>query len=168
MEVLFTPWRMSYLSGGGASETDCFFCAAGDAENPERAHLVVLRTEHHAVMLNRFPYANGHVMVAPREHVTEPERCAPEAQRELWPLLLRCQRALRTVYRPEGFNLGANLGSAAGAGIPGHFHVHLLPRWEGDTNFMTTVGGTRLVPEDLDTTWERLRSALQEEGSDGG
>jgi ATP adenylyltransferase len=137
-------------------------CEAGRDESGDRERLVLERTSHHVVLLNRYPYTNGHLMVAPLEHQEDPGSCSLEAQRELWPLLLRCREALAAVYSPDGFNLGANLGSAAGAGVPGHFHVHLLPRWDGDTNFMSTVGGTRLVPEALDESWARLRSRFRD------
>lgn len=163
MEVLFTPWRSDYLSGGGYSGSECFFCRAASEEDGARENLVLTRTPYHVVLLNRYPYTNGHLMVAPRRHVADPEECSPGARHELWPLMLRCRRALREAYGPEGFNLGANLGSAAGAGVPDHFHLHLLPRWSGDTNFMTTAGGTRLIPEDLGSTWERLRPLLRTE-----
>lgn len=160
MEVLFTPWRMRYLTGEGPSTSECFFCAAAREKANDRERLVLARTQHHVVLLNRYPYTNGHLMVAPRAHHGDPADCAPEAQSELWPLLMRCRDALTAAYSPDGFNLGANLGSAAGAGVPDHFHVHLLPRWSGDTNFMSTVGGTRLVPVELEATWKDLRTRL--------
>ena len=153
---------MDYLSGGGHSGSECFFCRAASGENEEedRENLVLTRTTYHVVLLNRYPYTNGHLMVAPRRHVADPEDCLPGSREELWPLVLRCRRTLLEAYGPEGFNFGANLGIAAGAGVPDHFHLHLLPRWSGDTNFMTTAGGTRLIPEDLGSTWERLRPLL--------
>ena len=164
MEVLFTPWRLDYLSGGGHSGSECFFCRAASDEEEPRETLALVRTPFHVVLLNRYPYTNGHLMIAPRRHLASPEECSSGAQKELWPLVLRCRQALREAYDPDGFNLGANLGSAAGAGIPDHFHLHLLPRWSGDTNFMTTTGETRLIPEDLGSTWKRLRPLLAAEG----
>jgi ATP adenylyltransferase len=156
MNALFTPWRYEYIAGQRNSAIGCFLCdAAATPDDPER--LVVHVAEHHFVILNRHPYSNGHLMVAPREHVASPTGASPAAQREIWPLLLLCQRVLETAYAPNGMNVGLNLGKVAGAGLPDHFHVHLVPRWEGDTNFMTAVAETRIVPEDLAMTRDRLR-----------
>ena len=155
MQTLFTPWRYAYITErpqtGG-----CFLCdAAAAPEDPER--LVLHLTPHHLVILNRHPYNNGHLMVAPREHVAAPLLASPESQSEAWPVLLLAQRVLQEAYGAPGMNLGMNLGTAAGAGVPDHFHFHVLPRWQGDTNFMTAVAGTRLVPESLEQTRDRLR-----------
>jgi len=165
MEVLFTPWRYAYVEGhredrenldDRESATGCFLCdAAAAPDDPER--LVVHAAAHHVVLLNRHPYSNGHLMMAPREHVALPQDASPAAQAEAWSLLLLCQRALGAAYRPDGMNVGLNLGRVAGAGVPDHYHVHLVPRWEGDTNFMTSIAHTRLVPEDLLQTRARLR-----------
>jgi len=162
MEVLFTPWRYAYVEGhredreDRESATGCFLCdAAAAPDDPER--LVVHAAAHHVVLLNRHPYSNGHLMMAPREHVASPQDATAAAQAEAWSLLLRCQRALAAAYRPDGMNVGLNLGKVAGAGVPDHYHVHLVPRWEGDTNFMTSIAHTRLVPEDLLQTRARLR-----------
>ncbi|HXT51964.1 MAG TPA: HIT domain-containing protein [Thermoanaerobaculia bacterium] len=162
MEVLFTPWRYAYVEGhreirdDRESATGCFLCdAAAAPDDPER--LVVHAAAHHIVVLNRHPYSNGHLMVVPREHVALPQDASPAARAEAWPLLLLCQRVLAAAYRPDGMNVGLNLGKVAGAGVPDHYHVHLVPRWEGDTNFMTAIADTRLVPEDPLQTRERLR-----------
>jgi len=161
VQSLFTPWRLKYIRGEGEDTGGCFLCAAArDPDDPER--LVVHRTARHQVILNRHPYTAGHVMVAPLEHVASPLGVDDEAQRELWPLVLRCQRALTERYHPHGFNLGMNLGRCAGAGVPDHFHLHLVPRWDGDTNFISVVGGVRLVPEPLDEAWRGLRALLAE------
>lgn len=162
METLFTPWRYSYITGQRDGSEACFLClAAADAGCEER--LVIHVAQHHLVVLNRHPYTNGHLMVAPLAHVGTPEAASPEAQRELWPLVLRCRQLLDEEYHPDGMNLGLNLGSAAGAGVPDHFHLHLVPRWKGDTNFMSVLAATRLVPEGPLETWRRLRGRL-----DGG
>jgi ATP adenylyltransferase len=154
MQVLFTPWRYAYITGQHAS--GCFLCeAAASPDDPER--LVVHVTAHHLVLLNRHPYSNGHLMVAPRQHVAEPAAADEGARAETWPLLLLAQRVLAAAYHPDGLNVGMNLGKVAGAGVPDHYHVHVVPRWEGDTNFMTATAHTRLVPEDLLQTRERLR-----------
>ena len=165
METLFTPWRYAYITEhpqtGG-----CFLCdAAAAPEEPER--LVLHLAPHHLVILNRHPYSNGHLMVAPREHVATPLLASPEAQAELWPTVLLAQRVLEEAYRAPGMNVGMNLGTAAGAGLPDHFHVHVLPRWQGDTNFMTAVGRTRLVPESLEGTRERLAPLFARLGGGG-
>jgi ATP adenylyltransferase len=118
---------------------------------------------HHLVMLNLHPYSSGHLMVAPLEHLSSPLESSEEAQAEFWPLVLKCQRVLTQAYAPQGLNLGMNLGKPAGAGVPGHFHFHLVPRWAGDTNFMTVLAEVRLVPEDLRQTRERLRALFAEE-----
>lgn len=156
MKSLFTPWRYDYITAPKDPDEPCFFCAAAaDPEDPER--LVVHATERHLVLLNRHPYSNGHLMVAPRTHLATPDAGDRASQLELWPLVLECRRTLATAYSPDGFNLGMNLGRVAGAGVPGHFHFHVVPRWSGDTNFMGVVAEVRLVPEALYDTWKRLR-----------
>jgi ATP adenylyltransferase len=155
MATLFTPWRYEYIKTKGQDE-GCFFCAAaGELDDAER--LVVFATSHHLVMLNRHPYTNGHLMVAPLAHLASPRDEAAPAAAELWPLVLAVQEVLAEDLAPDGFNLGLNLGSAAGAGVPGHFHFHVVPRWSGDTNFMGVVAGVRIVPQALDDSCHRLR-----------
>jgi ATP adenylyltransferase len=155
VETLFTPWRYAYITERPRT-SGCFLCdAAAAPEDPER--LVLHLTPHHLVILNRHPYSNGHLMVAPREHVAAPLLASPESRVEMWPVVLLAQRVLDEAYEAPGMNLGMNLGTAAGAGVPDHFHFHVLPRWQGDTNFMTAIGGTRLVPESLEQTRQRLR-----------
>jgi len=161
MEILFTPWRYSYIVRS-SQESECFFCAA--AHDPDDAdRLVVHMASHHLVMLNLHPYSSGHLMVAPLEHLGTPYESSAEACAEFWPLVLRTQRVLAKAYTPDGFNLGMNVGRSAGAGVPGHFHFHVVPRWAGDTNFMTVLAEVRLVPEDLRKTRERLRALFAEE-----
>lgn len=154
MDTLFTPWRFKYISSEKSS-SECFLCAA--AREPEGAdRLVVALRPHHVVLLNRHPYTNGHLMIAPREHLASPDEESAEAGAELWPIVLESKRILERLYSPDGFNIGLNLGRAAGAGVPDHFHLHVVPRWGGDTNFMSVVGSVRLIPEDL----QELRSRL--------
>ena len=155
MRTIFTPWRFSYISMKKQDEA-CFLCQAA-VERQGEDSLVIWQGRHHLVMLNRYPYTNGHLMVAPLEHVADPRSCGEDAQAELWPLVLECQAVLDEVYSPGGFNLGLNLGIAAGAGVPGHFHFHIVPRWKGDTNFMTVVGDVRLVPEEPSDVAAKLR-----------
>lgn len=158
-DVLFTPWRMTYLTGPASSGSDaCLFCelkGLGDAEA-----LIVERGEHVFAVLNRYPYSNGHVMVAPYAHRGTLPELTREERGELMDVAARLEAALRAEYSPHGLNAGLNLGRCAGAGVPGHLHLHLVPRWEGDTSFMTVVAGTRVVPEDLGVTFRRLRARL--------
>jgi ATP adenylyltransferase len=156
METLFTPWRYGYIKGNKGRDEACFFCAAAAApDEPER--LVVFVAAHHLVMLNRHPYTNGHLMVAPLDHVGSPAEAPAAARAELWPLVLACREVVAGYSSPDGFNLGMNEGSAAGAGVPGHYHFHVVPRWQGDTNFMGAVGRVRIVPQALEDTRAALR-----------
>ena len=157
MDYLWTPWRYQYVTKTGEAG-DCVFCAAAQSTD-DHASLVVHRATHNFVIVNRFPYTSGHIMVVPKRHVATLEAVPDEALVELIRLARESERHLRSIYRPEGLNLGVNVGKSAGAGIAGHLHMHVLPRWNGDTNFMTVVGETRVLPEDLEVTWERLRSA---------
>ena len=159
MDYLWTPWRYRYVAGASKSE-GCIFCDAGRSTEDEQT-LVVLRGRKNFVILNRYPYTSGHVMVAPYEHVADFSAVEGETLAEMMRMAQRVQAALAETYHPEGYNLGMNLGRAAGAGIPVHLHLHVLPRWAGDTNFMTVVGETRIEPECLSTTFTRLREALQ-------
>jgi ATP adenylyltransferase len=162
VDTLFTPWRYAYIKQPAASGGECFFCAAARApEDP--GSLVVHRRRHHLVMLNLHPYTNGHVMIAPLAHLASPLASDAEGRAEFWPLVLRTQRVLEAAYQPDGFNLGMNLGRSAGAGVPGHYHFHVVPRWQGDTNFMSVVADVRLVPEDLASSRERLRRLFAEQ-----
>lgn len=159
MEVLFTPWRYSYITGNH-SKDQCFFCrAADDPDDPER--LVVFRGHDCQVLLNLHPYTNGHLMVAPLAHIASPAEAEPRVGEEIWSLVWRSKKVLERGYEPAGFNVGFNLGSAAGAGVPGHFHCHVVPRWNGDTNFMGVVAGVRLVPEEPAHAWRRLRDLFK-------
>ena len=167
MQTLFTPWRYDYIKGkgpeAGGAEEGCFLCAAArEPDDPER--LVVHVAAHHLVMLNRHPYTNGHLMIAPLRHVASPGETTREEAAELWPLVLEAQRVLAEDCEPDGFNLGINLGAAAGAGVPDHFHFHVVPRWGGDTNFMGVVAGVRMVPQALDETRGRLRERFAAAG----
>jgi ATP adenylyltransferase len=158
-EVLFTPWRMTYLTGATQSGPDgCLFCVLPGLGDPEA--LIVERGRHVFAVLNRYPYSNGHVMVAPLAHRGTLPELTGEERLELMDLAARLESALRAEYSPNGLNAGLNLGRCAGAGVPGHLHLHLVPRWDGDTNFMSVLAGTRVVPEDLGETYRRLRARL--------
>jgi len=158
MDYLWTPWRYQYVTKAEGAGV-CVFCAAAQSADDAQT-LVVYRGAHNLVILNRYPYCSGHVMVVPYQHVATLEDLSEEALVELIRLGRECTTHLRAAYRPDGLNLGMNLGKSAGAGIAGHLHLHVLPRWTGDTNFMTVVGETRVVPESLDITWEKLHAAF--------
>jgi ATP adenylyltransferase len=134
----------------------CVLCQLRTDSANDEENFVVYRGAWCFVVLNRYPYVSGHLLVVPNEHVAELDAADKETTDEMMDVSKRCQTALREVYRPDGFNLGMNLGSAAGAGIVGHIHIHVLPRWNGDTNFMTTVSDSRVLPEDLTTTYHKL------------
>ncbi len=150
---------MSYLqANNSAGATGCIFCDM-PADTRDAETLIVRRGVHVYVILNRYPYNNGHLMVVPYSHVDSPERLDTASLTELMHLLNQGLAALRAMYNPQAFNIGMNIGAAAGAGIAEHVHLHAVPRWAGDTNFMTTTTGTRVIPEDLRVTWERMRAA---------
>jgi ATP adenylyltransferase len=159
---LWSPWRAKYIASGADSEPEgCVFCAiAGDPENDE-TNFVLHRAQHGFVLLNLYPYISGHLMIVPYLHTSEFDSVPKEITDELMDLAKPSHTALREDYSPAGFNLGMNLGKAAGAGIAEHKHNHLLPRWSGDTNFMTTAGETRVLPEDLATTYSKLRPEFE-------
>ncbi|HTS01876.1 MAG TPA: HIT domain-containing protein [Thermoanaerobaculia bacterium] len=158
MEALFTPWRAAYLAGGGVDPGGCLFCELPKHDDAEA--LVVHRGRTAYAVLNRYPYTNGHVMITPFAHRAGLADMTPDERHEVADLAARFETALRETYRPHGFNAGCNLGRSAGAGVANHVHVHLVPRWDGDTNFLTVLGGTRTIPEDLPTTRARLAAAL--------
>lgn len=162
MDRLWSPWRYRYISTAGASD-ECIFCSK-PAENRDAENLIVYRAERNFIILNLFPYTSGHLMVAPYQHLGNLEEAPAETLAEMMQLTRAAETCLRQVYRAPGFNIGMNIGSCAGAGIAGHIHMHVLPRWSGDANFMTTVGETRVLPEDLTTTYERLRAAFAAAG----
>ena len=159
MDRLWSPWRYEYIaSGSTADSSNCIFCSLrDDPENDER-NFVVYRGNLNFVVLNIYPYISGHLLIVPNEHVGDLDAASKETTDELMDLTKRCQTALRETYQPAGFNIGMNLGKSAGAGIVDHIHIHILPRWTGDTNFMSTIGDTRVIPEDLATTYQKLRA----------
>lgn len=191
MDRLWTPWRYAYITGtkgqgrsgvpeelagwpgdGVPDAEECVFCnllqavewgsrGAIGVDASERAGHVVLRLSSCFVILNAFPYSSGHLLVVPHRHTDSLARLSPAEAEELIHVAQRLETVLQEVYRPDGINLGMNLGEAAGAGVAGHVHLHVLPRWFGDTNFMTTTAETRVLPETLDVTWSRIRQALK-------
>jgi len=161
MDQLWTPWRYRYVADP-TKDDRCVFCEALGQKDDART-LILLRAARNFVILNRFPYTTGHVMIVPCAHVPDLIACDSETLAEMMQIAQRVQQAMASVYRPEGFNLGMNLGRCAGAGVAGHLHLHILPRWSGDTNFITVTAETRVQPEDLATTYRRLRQALTAE-----
>jgi len=162
MEILFTPWRYPYLTSPKSEKSgECIFCNAAKS-NMGRETLTLFRDERALVMLNRYPYTNGHLMVAPIAHHARLFESSDESLRALIRLTAESQRILSDVYHPDGFNIGMNFGQIAGAGVADHYHVHVVPRWSGDSNFMTVTAHTRLVPEELDVTFARLQPHFQQ------
>ena len=158
LERLYTPWRLAYVTGA-AKSPGCVFCAA--IAGPDADPLIVFRGSTCFVILNLFPYNNGHVMVVPNRHIASLVQASPEELCEMMALARRTEIALREVFAPDGLNIGLNLGKAAGAGILEHLHLHIVPRWNGDTNFMTVVGETRVLPQELPVTADKLRPVLE-------
>jgi ATP adenylyltransferase len=160
MDRIFSPWRYAYMNTvQEGTKVDCLFCSKL-AEGDDRRALIVHRAQHCFIMLNAFPYTNGHLMVVPYAHLDELQKLPRDAAHELIDITQRMERVLRNIYRPDGINLGMNIGRAAGAGVAGHIHMHVLPRWFGDANFMGVIGETRVLPESLDQTYERIHAEI--------
>ncbi|HZD95406.1 MAG TPA: HIT domain-containing protein [Candidatus Sulfotelmatobacter sp.] len=156
MDFLFTPWRYAYIAAAN-TPGECLFCRVQKAQNDEQ-NFIVWRGQTCFVILNAFPYTSGHAMVVPYGHLDELQRLPRAAAEEMMALTQKLEGILRDLYYPDGINLGMNLGRAAGAGIAGHIHMHILPRWFGDVNFMTAIGETRVLPEAIETTYRRIKS----------
>ncbi|MGB9553701.1 MAG: HIT family protein [bacterium] len=154
MERLWAPWRMDYIAKGYSNS--CFLCEKCQDQNEEK-DLVLFKSERIVVLLNLFPYNNGHLLVAPCRHVPGPEELSPDEALEFWQVLNRSLSVLKAALNPEGFNIGANLGKVAGAGLDSHFHLHVVPRWLGDTNFMPVLAEVKVMPEHLSTTYHKLK-----------
>ena len=161
MQYLFAPWRFAYVSNAN-STGECIFCVAARGE---AGALTIAHGKHAFALLNRYPYTSGHTMVAPHAHVADLGELEPATLTEMMSLAQRVVRALQQVYQPHGFNLGFNLGEAAGAGVADHLHLHIVPRWRGDTSFMTVNAEVRVLPEDLEETCAKLRRALEVKGA---
>ena len=149
--------------GGGEAEPTCFLCEAANAEADSelaRQHHVLINDDRGVLMLNLYPYTTGHLLVVPPDHVGRLNDLSPEARAGLMALAAEAEALLERTFHPQGHNIGMNLGRAAGAGVPGHLHLHVVPRWHGDTNFMSVAGDIRVVPESIEATWQRLREAL--------
>ena len=157
MERLWTPWRRAFIESASAAERDgaCFLCTLPRLTN-DRESLILHRAERAFVILNRYPYNSGHLMIAPYAHTGDLAKLDPTIAADLMHTTQRTVHGLEAEYRPDGFNVGMNLGRPAGAGVPDHLHIHVVPRWNGDTNFMPVVGETKVLPETLDQTYDRL------------
>ncbi len=183
-ERLWAPWRLEYVTGATSPPPDplpepaswqdghdpqCFLCRAAahyaDADAADRRLLVVGRERHSMVVLNRYPYNNGHLMVAPLRHVGEFGKLADDEHLEAMEWLARLIRVYDTRIKPDGYNIGLNLGRVAGAGLPGHLHWHLVPRWSGDSNFMSVTAGTRVIPQSLEALWELVTDGLRQDST---
>ena len=161
MDVLWSPWRYSYIKSAATDseirKSVCVFCEIQQT-NDDANRSILHRAKYNYVILNIYPYITGHLLIVPYEHIGDLDTTAKEVTDEMMDLTKRAQTALREAYQPHGFNLGMNLGRAAGAGVADHIHMHIMPRWSGDANFVTTVGETRVIPEDLRTTFEKLKN----------
>jgi ATP adenylyltransferase len=160
LDRLYTPWRFDYIKGASGEKTgtssSCIFCSL-PARGDDEACFILKRAAHNFVILNIYPYTSGHLMIVPFEHTADFNALAKETSDEMFDLAKHAVGVLEETYHPHGFNIGMNLGQAAGAGVHDHLHLHVLPRWSGDANFMSTVGETRVIPEDLRTTYSKLR-----------
>jgi ATP adenylyltransferase len=161
MDQLWAPWRLAYIARGAPEigGDECFICS-GLAAADDRKNLIVQRTRLGAVLLNKFPYNNGHLLIAPRAHKGRLDELTPDETLDLQQTLARMVGVLERVMKPEGFNVGLNLGKVAGAGLPGHLHWHVVPRWNGDTNFMPVLADVRVIAQSLDAAYDLLANAL--------
>ena len=177
-DQIWAPWRLGYILGDKSApeprplsellpgaEQDCFLCQAG-AGGPDQKRLVLCGGPHSVTMLNLYPYNNGHLLVAPRRHAARLDELSGEEQLELTETITRMITLLERVMSPQGFNVGLNLGREAGAGLPGHLHWHIVPRWGGDANFMPSVAAINVIPQSLDATWEALIQGIEDGAND--
>ena len=157
--ILWAPWRMEYIENTQVSK-GCIFCETS-GQDKDKENLIVFRGQHAFIIMNRYPYNNGHLMAVPYRHTCELNTLTLEEKADLFDLLILGQKILVEVMQPHGFNIGMNLGRVSGAGIADHLHFHMVPRWDGDTNFMPILGHTKVVSEGLECTWEKLSKALK-------
>jgi ATP adenylyltransferase len=161
MDYLWTPWRYAYVTTAAKDKSadGCIFCEL--PKLPDTDSRIVYRGQHCYIILNSFPYTSGHVMIVPFEHLNELQKLPEAGAQEMMALSQRTERVLRYIYSPDGVNVGMNIGRAAGAGVAGHIHMHVLPRWVGDTNFMTVAGEARILPEAIEVTYDRIRKGFE-------
>ena len=160
MDRLWAPWRLSYIASAAEPDIGCFLCR-GLSETDDRKNLIVHRGQRSCVVLNKFPYNNGHLLVAPLAHKSGLDDLTSGEMLDLQEVVRKCVRVLQEQMNPDGFNVGLNLGKSAGAGLPGHLHWHVVPRWNGDTNFMPVLGGVAVISQSLDALWELLADGLK-------
>lgn len=161
MDVLWSPWRYDYITGSERpAKGGCVFCEVLNNSASDEDKFILTRAEFNFVILNIYPYTSGHLMVVPYEHIPNLDAAGKHTTDEMMDLTKRAQSAIAEVYRPDGMNIGMNLGKAAGAGVEEHFHMHVLPRWVGDVNFMTAIGQTRTIPESLRDTYDKLKGKI--------
>lgn len=163
MERLWAPWRLQYVTAATPQKPGCFFCNAWLEEGQEAENLLLYRGKLALIMLNRFPYSCGHLMTAPVRHFGDFAEATEEEAAELWALTALCKKTLQRAMRPEGFNIGVNQGKCAGTGVLDHLHLHIVPRWNGDTNFMPVMSDVRVMPQALEESYRILREHLQAE-----
>ncbi len=158
MDVLWSPWRYDYITvSGNADKSGCVFCEILNNSASDEENFILHRAEFNFVILNIYPYTSGHLMVIPYDHLSTLDKAGKQVSDEFMDLTKAAQAAISQIYTPDGINLGMNIGKAAGAGVDGHIHMHVLPRWVGDVNFMTAIGQTRTIPESLPTTFQKLK-----------
>ena len=162
MDVLWSPWRYKYIISASDEKgaEACVFCDIINSPASDEDKFILKRAGFNFVILNIYPYATAHLLIVPYEHLADLDKAGKNTTDEMMDLAKRCQAALREVYEPHGFNMGLNLGKAAGAGVASHFHMHVLPRWYGDVNFMTSIGEARTIPESLETTYAKLKGKI--------
>ena len=159
-ENLWAPWRMDYILAD-KDEGGCFLCEAAESEN-DRASFVVARGEKCFAVLNLYPYSNGHILVAPYKHEADMANLSAGELGEMMQFVIQAKQTLDAVMAPHGYNIGFNLGRAAGAGLESHIHLHIVPRWDGDTNFMPVIGETKVIPQHIEEVWEKVTEAFRE------
>ncbi|MBR5346081.1 MAG: HIT domain-containing protein [Deltaproteobacteria bacterium] len=162
MKQLWAPWRMAYIGGETPREEGCVFCV-GEQTGRDRERMILKRGRHCFVIMNKYPYSNGHLLIIPYRHTADPEELTSEERLELFDLMVEARAVLKKTMHPDGFNVGINLGRCGGAGVAEHMHIHIVPRWEGDTNFMPVFADVRVIPQHIEATCELLREAFAEE-----
>lgn len=160
MDVLWSPWRYDYIKGSGSKTQGCVFCNVLNNSASDEENFILTRAEFNFVILNIYPYTSGHLMVVPYEHLSTLDTAGKNTTDEMMDITKRAQAAISEIYNSDGINIGMNLGRAAGAGVDGHIHMHVLPRWVGDANFLTAIGETRSLPESLETTYQKLKDKI--------
>jgi len=156
-KTMWSPWRIKYIEDG-LKERGCIFCNRIEkSSDNDEDNLILFRGEKAFVIMNAYPYNNAHLMVLPKRHVANIEDLSEEEITEMMVLVQRATKSLRKIYKPDGFNIGINMGKAAGAGVEAHIHIHIVPRWNGDTNFMTVIGDVRVIPEDLISSYKKIK-----------